>query len=90
MDGLGDYHTKWSKSDRGGQISYDGTSMWILKKWYKWTYLQSRNRLIDLRELSLWLWQGKSERKDRLGVWFDMHTGIFKIDNQQGPTLRNK
>ena len=36
--------------------------------------LQNRNRLIDLRELNLWLWQGKSEGKDRLGVWFDMCT----------------
>ena len=31
------------------QISYDIAYMCNLKKkWYKWTYLQSRNRLIDL------------------------------------------
>ena len=27
---------------------YDITYMWNLKKWYKWTYWQSRNRLTDL------------------------------------------
>ena len=48
MGGAGDYHSKWSKSDKEGQISYDITYMWILKKRYKWTYLQNRNRLTDL------------------------------------------
>ena len=37
MDGPRDYHTKWNKSDRERQMSYDSTSMWNLKKWYKWT-----------------------------------------------------
>ena len=46
MDRPRDYHTKWSKSDRGRQISYDITYTWNLKKWYKWTYLQ--NRLTDI------------------------------------------
>ena len=32
MDGPRDYHTKWSKSDRERQISYDVTYMWNLKK----------------------------------------------------------
>ena len=31
MDGPRDYHTKWSKSDRERQISYDVTYMWNLK-----------------------------------------------------------
>ena len=44
MDRLRDYHTKWSQSDRERQISYDITYMWNLKNWYKWTYLQKRNR----------------------------------------------
>ena len=42
-----DYHTKWSKSERERQISYDVTHMWNLKR-YKWTYLQNRNRLTDV------------------------------------------
>ena len=32
MDGPRDYHTKWSKSDRERQISYDITYTWNLKK----------------------------------------------------------
>ena len=32
MDGLRDCHTKWSKSDRERQISYDITFVWNLKK----------------------------------------------------------
>ena len=49
MDGLRDCHTEWSKSDRKGQISYDIAYMWNLKKWYKWTYLQNRNRVTDVK-----------------------------------------
>ena len=32
MDGPGDYHTKWSKSDRERQTSYNIAYMWNLKK----------------------------------------------------------
>ena len=32
MNGPRDYHTKWSKSDRERQISYDIIYMWDLKK----------------------------------------------------------
>ena len=31
MDGPRDYHTKWSKSERESQITYDITYMWNLK-----------------------------------------------------------
>ena len=48
MDGLGGYYANWNKSDRERQILYDITYMWKLKKWYKWTYLQNRNRLTDI------------------------------------------
>ena len=44
MDGPRDYYTKWRKSERERQISYHITYVWNLKKWYKWTYLQIRNR----------------------------------------------
>ena len=50
MDETRDYHTRWSKPDRERQISYDITYMWNLKKWwkwYKWTYIQDRNRPTD-------------------------------------------
>ena len=44
MDRPRDDHTKWTKSDRERQISYDITYMWNVKIWYKWTYLQNRDR----------------------------------------------
>ena len=31
MDGPRDYHTKWSKSERESQITYESTYMWNLK-----------------------------------------------------------
>ena len=69
MDGPRDYHTKWSKSCRERQISYDIIYMWNLKKWYKWTYLQNRNRLADLENK---LMVTKGERLgggDKLEIW---------------------
>ena len=48
MDGPRDHHIKWSKSDRERQILYDSTYVWNLKRWYKWTYLQNRTRLMDI------------------------------------------
>ena len=48
MDGPRDYHTKSSKPDRERQVSYDIAYIWNMKKRYKWTYLQNRNRLTDI------------------------------------------
>ena len=59
MDEPRDYHTKWSKSDRERQISYDITYLWNLKQWYKETYLQNRNRLTDV-ENKLMVTKGQS------------------------------
>ena len=56
MDGPREYHTKWSKSGRERQIPYDITYMWNLKKWYKWTYLESRNRLTDIQNKFMVIW----------------------------------
>ena len=36
------------KSDRKRQVSYDIAYMGNLKKWYKQTYLQNKNRLTDI------------------------------------------
>ena len=61
MDGPRDYHIKWSKSDsRERQTSYDIAYMWNLKKWYKWTYLQNRNRFTGI-ENKLMVTKGDSE-----------------------------
>ena len=48
IDDSRDCHTEWSKSERERQISYNITYMWNLGKWYRWTYLQSRNRVTDI------------------------------------------
>ena len=39
MDGPGFYQSKWSKSDKEKQVSYDIAYMGTLRKWYKWAYL---------------------------------------------------
>ena len=37
-----------SKSEKEKQILYINAYMWNLEKWYRWTYLQSRNRDTDV------------------------------------------
>ena len=44
VDGPRVCHTQWSKSEREKQILYNIIYMWNPQKWYRWTYLQSRNR----------------------------------------------
>ena len=79
------------KSDRERQISYDIAYMQTLTKWYKWTYLQNRNRLIDLREWIYGYKGGRFGRGDRLGLWdWHVHTVAFKTYNQQGPTVQHR
>ena len=52
MDGPGDYHTKWRKSEKGRQTPYDITYMWNLKYdpnepiYETETDLQTENRLV--------------------------------------------
>ena len=45
MDGLREYHTKWSKPDKD---KYHTSLICGIIKWYKWTYLQNRNRPTDI------------------------------------------
>ena len=47
MDGPRDDHIKWSKSEKD-KYHIISRIFWIYKKWYKWSYLQSRNRLTDI------------------------------------------
>ena len=67
MDGPRDCHTEWSKSERERHISYVAY-MWNLKKWYKWTYLQNRNRVTDV-ENKLTVTKGEGGM-DKLGDWY--------------------
>ena len=49
MNGPGDSHTKWSQSNRERQISPEIANMQtVKKKWYKWNYLQNKNRITNL------------------------------------------
>ena len=88
MDGPGDYHTKWSKSDKERQISYDIAYMQSPEK-------NDTNELIykaetdsQTCEQTYGYQRGSMEGRDRLGIWdWLVHTAIFKIDNQQGPTV---
>ena len=54
-------------------------------KWHKWAYLQDRNRLTDL-ENELRLPEGEGIFRG-FGIKGHVHTAIFKMDNQQGPTV---
>ena len=77
------YHTEWSQSDWGRQVSYDVIYMWKLKKKkkrYKWTYLQNRNRITDIEQT--YGFQGEKGRRNKLGN-SDWHivTTIYKIDD---------
>ena len=44
-------------------MSYDIAYMWTLRKGYRWTYLQNRNRVTDIHQ------RGKVSVTNRLGVW---------------------
>ena len=79
MDGPRDCQTEWNKSERERQISYGITYMWNLKEWYKWNYLQNRNRVTDVKNK---LMVTKGERGDKLGDWdWHIHTTVYKTDN---------
>ena len=71
MDGPRDFYTKWSESERERlsqkEILHGIVYMWHLKKWYKWTYLQNRNRLTDI-ENKLMVTK-EEEGIDKSGIW---------------------
>ena len=47
-NGPGDSHSKWSQSHRQRRVSPEIANVQTLKKWYKWNYLQNKNRLTNL------------------------------------------
>ena len=69
MDATTDYPTKWSKSEREGQIPYDYHLYVESKIWHKWTYLQNRNRLIDIENKLTAIKGKRGWERDKLGVW---------------------
>ena len=83
MDGSRDYHTKWimSEKDKYHMVSF---TCGIKKKWYKWTYLQNRNSLTDIKN-KLMVTKGEMRGRDESEGWSEhTHTIAFKTDNQQG------
>ena len=63
---------------------------WNLKKMKQTNLLQNRNRLTDL-ENELVVNGGRLGEGDDQGVWDQqVHTSVFKIDNQQGPTVQHR
>ena len=48
MNGPRDRHAEQSKSEREKQILYINAYVQNLEKWYRWLYLQSRNRGTDV------------------------------------------
>ena len=66
-DGPRDYHTKWCKSDREWQISYDIAYMWNLKEGNKWNYSQNRNRSTDIENKFM---VTKGERRGGINLEF--------------------
>ena len=52
-------------------MSYDTAYMWSLKIWYKWTYLQNRNRVTDVEnKLRVIKDEGREEYIGRLGLTY--------------------
>ena len=74
MDGPRDDHTKWSQPEKTNisrdclylMKSYCVILLRNLKKFYKWTYLQNRSRLTDIKNKHDYQ-RGKGER-DKLGI----------------------
>ena len=83
MDGPRDCHTEWSKSEKEKQILYINACMWNIEKWYRWSYLQSRNRDTDIENKCMDI-KGEREEWEELGDW-DWHIyttdTMYKIDN---------
>ena len=70
MDGPRDYHTKWSKSGRERQISYDITYMWNLKRKMIVENLSRKPKQSHRLRKQIYDYQkGKVEERDKLGGW---------------------
>ena len=84
MNGPKDYYTKWSKSDRKRQISYDNICG---------IFLMIQKNLFIKQKQTHRLWKqtygyqrGKVEGRDGLRVWdWHMHTIVYGMNGQQGP-----
>ena len=76
MDGPRDCYTEWNKSDRERQISYDIAYLWNLKKVYKWTYLQNRNGVTDVKN-KLMVTKGGKGGEINCEIGIDIYTLLY-------------
>ena len=76
VDGPRDCHTEWSESEREKNLLYINAYMWNLKKnWYRWSYLQSRNRDTDIENKRMGT---KGERGDG-GMNWEVGINIYTL-----------
>ena len=88
MDRPGDYHTKWSKSDRERQIYVVAYMRNLKKKIIQMNLFTKQKQTHRLREPTYGYQGRRVGGRDRVGVWdWHVHTAVFKIDNQKGPTV---
>ena len=68
MDGPRECHTEWSKLEKEKWTSCVNAYIWNLEKWYRWSYLQNRNRDTDIENKCM---DTKGERGggEELGDW---------------------
>ena len=62
------------KSERQKQILHINAYIWILEKWYWWTYLQGRNRDADVENRLVDMVIGRGESGTNWGSSIDMYT----------------
>ena len=75
-DSLALSHQGSPKSDRERQISYDITYTLSLKKWYKFTYLQDRNRFTNVdNKLMVTKWKMGRGKNQEIGI--DIYALIY-------------
>ena len=89
-DGPRDDHAKWSIPGGERLIWYN---LYVgYRTWHIWTYLQNRNRLIDMEnKLMVTKGESRSRGRDKLGVWdWHIHITVYKTDKQQEPTIEHR
>ena len=71
------------KSKREKQMSCSITYMWSLEKWYRWTYLQSRNGVTDIQDKLMVPQGGKS------GMNWETWTDLYTLVHIKSITIEN-
>ena len=91
MDGCRDCHTEWSKSEREGEIPHDIPYMWNLQGNDKNELTYKRGWYSHLREQTYGCqWEEWGEGIVREFGYRPVYTAIFKMGNQQGPTVQHR